>query len=139
MKKLLFVILTLVLFSTQCMAINKEWSAVLGFAGGFLTAQVVNGPKEHIEYKPYYHNHQPHYQVPPSCHPPVVISKPPICFPRPQPVYVTPYPQGHWEYIEEKTYIPGTWIYQQIGPNTYQKIWQEGYYQVVVKKVWVNH
>lgn len=139
MKKLLFVILALALFSTMfstpCIAANKEWSAVLGFAGGFLTAQVMNGQKEHFEHRNYYHC-QPYQKMPMVYHSPVIISQPPIY---PQPVYVVPVQQGHWEYIEERVYVPGTWVYQQISPNTYQKIWQDGYYKVIVKKIWVNN
>ena len=110
MSKLMIIGLIVALAACPCMAINKEWSAAIGFLGGVLTTKAFD-------------NHQ-HCEK-------VYIQQ------QPQQVYYVA-PSGHWEYINEQIWVPGTWVYQEIGPNTYQKIWREGYYQTITKKIWVT-
>lgn len=112
MKKLIIIITALAIATTPCMAINKEWSAALGFLGGVVATKAFDNHREHYE------RHNVYYCPPP------------------QTVYVVQ--SGHWEVIQEKVWVPGQWIFQEIGPNTYKKVWQEGYYKIVEKRVWVQ-
>jgi hypothetical protein len=50
--KIIYVLLTIVLLSTQnAMAINKEWSAVLGFVGGVLVSEAYNRETSRVVYE----------------------------------------------------------------------------------------
>lgn len=119
------------------MAINKEWSAALGFLGGMLATRT------------YDYNHSqgygrggcgPRYYAPPPpppCAPPVYVqAPPPTVIVQQQPVYIQQ-PAGHYEIRQERQWVEGSWRYEQLDCNTYRKVWSPGYYQTVEVKVWV--
>ena len=118
------------------MAINKEWSAALGFLGGVMLADHVDHHRSY-DYD-YVRCDRPVYVQQTYCPPPVVVQQ---C---PQPVYVQQQPvivqqqQGHYEFRTEQRWIPGIWTYEQIGCNQYRKVWTPGYYQTTQTKVWVQ-
>ncbi len=107
-------------------AINKEWSAALGFLGGVLVSDCAHGgwggPRERYG--------------PPPCERPVYYAPAPV-YVQQAPIIVQQ-PSGHYEYREEQQWVPGFWQYQQIDMNTYRKIWVAGHYQPVQVKVWVQ-
>ena len=105
-------------------AINKEWSAALGFVGGVLVAN-------NHHYRQQYNN----CRTAPAYYQPVVYTAPPC----PPPVIVRESrPSGHWEYREQQEWVPGSWKYEEIGCNTYRKTWCPGYYRTSTVKVWVE-
>ena len=107
--------------SMEAKAINKEWSAVAGFLGGVLVANN--------------HHYRQSYRREARCYTaqPVVVQQQ-YC---PPPVVVVQQPSGHYELQERQVWVPGTWVYQEIGPNTYQKVWQPGCYKTETVRVWV--
>ena len=123
------------LFAAQNMpaqAINKEWSAVAGFAGGVLFA---NAAQHHRSY------HRPAVYHQPVQH--VVYQQPVQHVVYHQPVRTVhvrhqPAPQGYYEWRTERVWVPGTWIYEPCGYNSHRKVWQAGYYTTVRNKVWVS-
>lgn len=129
------------------MAINKEWSAALGFLGGVLVADHAT---HHRSYDYSYGRggcDRPVYVQQTYCPPPPVVVQqcpPPVVVQQcSQPVYVqqpvvVQQAQGHYEYRTEQRWIPGTWTYEQIGCNQYRKVWTPGYYQTTQTKVWVQ-
>lgn len=127
--------------SMPAMAINKEWSAALGFIGGVMATRA-------HDYRmiqrgggcgPTYYSPPPQvYQRPPvyvqNCPPPqVIVQQQPVYVQQPQVVET-----GHYEIREEQQWVPGQWRYEQIGCDTYRKIWEPGYYRTVRTKVWVS-
>lgn len=118
MKKIMLVLLASIIVTSPCMAINKEWSAALGFLGGVLTTKALDNCNRHVEYRQY----------------------PNVYYVNPQPTTIIyTQPSGHWEVIQEKIWIEGTWVYEQICHNTYKKVWKEGYYKIVERRIWVNY
>lgn len=107
--------LAVVLQPVAAQAINREWSAALGFLGGMLVANASRG--------------QPVYYEPVVVHQPVVV---------PQPVYVEqPVEYGYYEYREQPIWVPGVWVY--VGPpHCQRRTWQPGYYRTEMVRVWVS-
>lgn len=114
--------LSAVLLAAQVMpaqAINREWSAVAGFAGGMLVANAINCNRGY--------SRQVVYQQPVVYHQPVqtvVVHQPP--------------PQGYYRWETSRSWVPGCWVYEDRGCGTTYKIWQPGYYQTYRSKVWVD-
>jgi hypothetical protein len=117
--------LSAVILAAQSMpaqAINREWSAVAGFAGGVLVANA-------------FHHNRGYYAQP-------------VCYQRPvqqviyQPVqtlvYQEPVRTGYYEWLTERVWVPGCWVYEDRGYSAPYKIWQPGYYTTVRNKVWVD-
>ena len=121
------------------MAINKEWSAALGFMGGVLATRA-------HDYRMMQRGDcgRSVYYAPPApvryCPPPVVQSCPPTVIVQQQPVVIQQQvvETGHYEWREEQQWVAGQWRYEEIGPNTYRKIWEPGFYRTVRSKVWVT-
>ena len=115
--------LSAVLLAAQVMpaqAINKEWSAVAGFAGGMLVANAINCNRG-------YSSRQVGYQQPVVYHQPV------------QTVVVhQPQPQGYYQWQTQRSWVPGCWVYEDRGCGTTYKVWRPGYYQTYRTKVWVD-
>jgi hypothetical protein len=113
-------------------AINKEWSAALGFLGGVLVANNANCNRS-------YYSREVVYQQPVVYRQPVVYQQPVVYerAPCPAPVIIREQPTGHYEYREHRQWVAGRWVYEEIGCNTYRKSWQPGYYKTVTVKVWV--
>ncbi len=113
--------------SMPAQAINKEWSAVAGFVGGVLVANAVNcGPRT-----TYYQPAPVVYQAPT-----VVVHEPPpriVRYERPS------RPSGYYEYRSERVWVPGRWVYEDLGCGRERKVWEPGYYETVQNKVWVSH
>ena len=105
--------------SMEAKAINREWSAVAGFLGGVLVAN-------NYHYRHEYRGSRCYASQP------VVVQQ--ACPPQ---VVVVEQPAGHYELQERQVWVPGAWVYQEIGPNTYQKVWQPGCYKTETIRVWV--
>ncbi len=107
--------------SMPVQAINREWSAVAGFAGGVLVANA-------------YHCHRGYSRQ--------VIYQQPIQHVVYQPVqtivYQEPVRTGYYEWLTERVWVPGCWVYEDRGYGTTYKIWQPGYYKTMRTKVWVD-
>lgn len=131
--------------TTPAMAINKEWSAALGFLGGVMATRTVD---YHRSQQGYYRGGygsgygggcRPVVVQQSYCPPPVVVQSyapPPVIVQ--QPVYVQQQPSGHYEYREEQQWVEGSWRYEEIGCNTYRKTWCPGFYKTVRVQVWVQ-
>ena len=110
----------------QAQAINKEWSAALGFVGGMLVANNYNGYRSCPPRQVY---------VRESCPPPVVVRE--YC-PPPRPVVIERrVSSGHYEYETRQVWVDGQWNYEDIGCGRYRKVWCPGYYKNVQVRVWV--
>jgi hypothetical protein len=120
MKKTLMILTTglAVLLSPipQAQAINREWSAVLGFLGGYMVA---NGGLSQRAY---------------SCEP-VVVEQPVVYR---TVVVEEPVETGHYECRPQQVWVPGCWSYAG-GPCGYgRRMWNPGYYRVDYVQVWVS-
>lgn len=121
------------------MAINKEWSAALGFIGGVLATRTYDYNHSYRGYGGGGCGPRPYYVQQP-CPPPVYVQPcpPPTVVVQQQPVYVQQ-PSGHYEIRQEQQWVEGVWKYEQVGCNTYRKVWCPGYYRSVEVKVWVQN
>ena len=97
----------------EAAAINREWSAALGFLGGLLVANASCQPQRTV------------YQET------VVVEQPVIC----EPVIIEE-PAGHYEYREQQVWIPGRWVYMGHG-RCQRRLWEPGYYRTETIRVWV--
>jgi len=95
-------------------AINKEWSAVLGFLGGVLVANASCAPNTVVREEVY-------------------VQQPVI---RERIIIEEPEPCGHYEYREQRVWVPGRWIYTGHG-RCRRRVWQSGYYRTELVRVWV--
>ncbi len=119
MKKTLFILaLAAVVLVSQVQpaaAINKEWSAVLGFVGGYLVANACDSRTV---------VHEQVVVASPPCSQVVVVEEPMI---------VT----GHYEMQPQQIWVPGCWT-RVCGPCGYRSVWTPGYYRVEYIQVWVS-
>ena len=91
----------------QSQAINREWSAALGFLGGILVADSMhNHHQDRIVYR------QPCYEDSYYCAP------------------------GHWEEIMQQRWVPGYWIEGRDRCGYPTQTWIEGYYIMVPVRVY---
>lgn len=113
--------------SMPARAINEEWAAVAGFVGGVLVANAATcGPRT-----TYVQPSTVVYQAPP-----VVVHEPPprvVYYERPS------RPRGYYEHRTERVWVPGRWVYEDLGCGRERKIWEPGYYETVRNKVWVSY
>jgi len=117
--------------SMPAIAINKEWSAVAGFAGGVLVANAIScnrgysrqvvyqQPVQHVVYQ------QPVQQVVYQPVERVVVHERPV-------------QTGYYEWRTERRYMPGFWVYEDMGCGNRRRVWQPGYYETVRVKSWVD-
>jgi hypothetical protein len=121
--------------ATPAMAINKEWSAALGFLGGVMATRTYD---HHREYRREYYGgcESRGYDYPPQQ---VIVQQPPTVIYQQAPVIVQQpaVQQGHYEWRDEQQWVPGEWRYEEIGCNTYRKTWCPGYYKTVRTQIWV--
>lgn len=119
MKKVsIAIVLAAVLVMGQAIpasAINKEWSAVLGLLGGYMVANGGLSQRTVV------------YETTP-----VVVERPVVR----QIVVEEPVDMGHYEYRDQRVWIPGRWVLIE-GPCGYERLWKPGYYQVSQVRVWV--
>ena len=108
-------------------AINKEWSAALGFLGGVLVANNC-GSRSYESSTVVYREYSP---------PPRVIYERPR-YVEPPPVVVRRAPSGHYEYREQQVWVPGRWDYVETGCNTFRRVWTPGCYRTETVRVWVE-
>jgi hypothetical protein len=100
----------------QANAINREWSAALGFLGGYLVAN--GGLCAKTVYQ------EPVYIERPVYHETVVVEEPVVT--------------GHYEYREERIWTPGYWECRVTSCGHEERVWHEGYYRSELVKVWVD-
>jgi len=109
--------------SIPAKAINREWSAVAGFAGGMLVANAIS---HHRNYSRQVVYHQPvHQQVIYQPVERVVVRERPV-------------ETGYYEWRTERRFVPGYWVYEDMGCGNRRKIWEPGYYKNVRVKTWVD-
>lgn len=96
-------------------AINEEWSAVAGFVGGLLVANVANdsctvsrAPRT-VNY-----NHNYYYENTRRA------------------------PRGHYQWETRRVWVPGRWQYYYNDCGRREKYWSAGYYKVERTRVWVS-
>lgn len=113
MKRTILVSILLGLFlvsSATTNAINKEWSAVLGFVGGVVVANSFDNHPVHRDiiierqYRPYY----------------------------------AEYPTGHYELRTRQVWVPGEYQYVYGRHGRVQRVWASGYYRIERCRVWVE-
>jgi len=118
-KTMLSVAITAALLLGSAMpasAINREWSAVLGFLGGYMVA---NGGL----------CHRTVYQEP------VYIERPVY---RETIIVEEPMVTGHYEMQERTIWEPGYWEVIVTRCGREQRIWHDGCYRTERVKVWVD-
>lgn len=108
--------------SMPAKAINKEWSAVAGFAGGVLVANAASCYRGYSRPVVY---HQPVQQVVYQPVERVVVRERQV-------------QTGYYEWRTERRYVPGFWVYEDMGCGNRRKIWEPGYYETVRVKSWVD-
>lgn len=107
-------------------AINREWSAVLGFVGGYALANAVNCPR------PVYYE-QPVYVERPVY--PVYVEQP--VYVQPAPVFVEE-PAGYYEWQPQRIWVQGCWVHSYDNWGYRRRMWQPGYYRTHQVRVWVQ-
>ena len=100
----------------QASAINREWSAVLGFLGGYMVA---NGGLGH---RTVYQ--EPVYVQQPVYHETIIVEEPVVT--------------GHYEMQERTIWEPGFWELIVTRCGREQRIWHDGYYRTEMVQVWVD-
>ena len=98
-------------------AINREWSAALGFLGGYMVA---NGGllSPRVVYQ------EPVYVERPVYHETVIVEEPVVT--------------GHYEMQERTIWEPGYWEILVTPSGREQRIWRDGCYRTEIVKVWVD-
>ena len=104
-------------------AINREWSAALGFLGGWMVANGGLCPRTVVVHEQ-------------ACVEPVVVERP-VFVERPV-IVERPIPAGHYEYREERIWVPGSWEYVETRCGNVERVWREGFYRTEMIKVWVD-
>jgi hypothetical protein len=107
-------------------AINKEWSAALGFLGGLMVANAGGCERTVVR--------EQVVVAPPPCPPPVIIR---------EPVYYEEVVEetaacGHWEYRRERSWIPGRWICIRDACGFSQRVWEPARCGFRTVRVWVD-
>ncbi|MFH0915985.1 MAG: hypothetical protein V1912_06005 [bacterium] len=118
MKKMILVWTAILMVTAfqPAQAINREWSAVLGFLGGYMVA---NGGLSQRAY---------------SCEP--VVVAPPVVYER---VMVQePEAMGYYECQPQQVWVPGWWSSVRTPCGYVRRTWNPGYYQVQYVQVWVS-
>jgi len=100
----------------QASAINREWSAVLGFLGGYMMANGGLCPRTVYQ--------EPVYVERPVYRERVVIEEPVVT--------------GHYEFRERRVWEPGFWECIATRCGREERVWHEGYYRTEMIKVWVD-
>jgi hypothetical protein len=120
MKKILQVIVLamVVLFAPvmQVCAINREWSAALGFLGGWMAANGGLCPRTVYQ--------EPVYVERPIYHETVVVEEPVVT--------------GHYELRERQVWMPGYWECIVAPCGHEERVWHEGSYRTEMIRVWVD-
>lgn len=100
----------------QASAINREWSAVLGFLGGYMVAN--GGLCSRTVYQ------EPLCVERPVYHETIIVEKPVIA--------------GHYELCERRIWEPGFWEVLVTRCGREQRIWHDGCYRTEMVQVWVD-
>jgi hypothetical protein len=100
----------------QAGAINREWSAALGFLGGWMVANGGLCPRTVYQ--------EPVYVERPVYRETVVVEEPVVT--------------GHYEYRERQIWTPGFWECIVTPRGHGERVWHEGYYRTETIKVWVT-
>jgi hypothetical protein len=97
-------------------AINREWSAVLGFLGGWMVANGGLCPRTVYQ--------EPVYVERPIYRETIVVEEPVVT--------------GHYEFRERQVWEPGFWerIVTRCGRE--ERVWHEGHYRTEMIKFWVD-
>ena len=126
--------------SPEARAGDEGWAALGGYVVGSL---IGGGGHGHGSYRVGYHsrghrsghhvNYRPaprYYHAPPVRYETVIVENhyaPP------------PEPEGHYEYQEQRIWVPGSYSYEYDRCGRQIKVWHEGYYRTEQVKVWVPH
>jgi hypothetical protein len=105
----------------QASAINKEWSAVLGFVGGYMVGNGGACQRTVVREQPVYVER------------PVYVEQPIVR----EVVVEQPVVTGHYEYRQQQIWVPGCWTYVQT-PCGYEQMWRPGCYRMQTITVWVQ-
>ena len=118
-KTMLAVVVTTALWvgpAMQASAINREWSAVLGFLGGYMVAN--GGLCQRTVYQ------EPVYIERPVYRETIIVEEPVVT--------------GHYEMQERTIWEPGFWEVIVTRCGREQRIWHDGCYRTEMVKVWVD-
>ena len=97
-------------------AINREWSAALGFLGGLMVAN--GGLCQRTVYQ------EPVYIERPVYRETIIVEEPVVT--------------GHYEMQERTIWAPGYWEVIVTRCGREQRIWHDGCYRTEMVKVWVD-
>lgn len=100
----------------QASAINREWSAVLGFLGGYMVAN--GGLCTRTVYQEPVCVQQPVYRET------IIVQEPVVT--------------GHYEYREQQIWVPGFWESIPLRCGRVDRVWHEGYYRTEMVRIWVD-
>mgnify|MGYP001767324374 CR=1 FL=1 len=100
----------------QASAINREWSAVLGFLGGYMVANGGLCPRTVYQ--------EPVYVERPVYRETIIVEQPVVT--------------GHYEFREEQIWVPGFWESIPLRCGRVDRVWHEGYYRTEMFRVWVD-
>lgn len=95
---------------------DKVAAAIGGFIGGVIVGS-------HLDR----HDHRPA---------PVIISTPPPC--EPEVIVVHDRPQGHWEMVGTRVWVPGRWVTGVDSCGRRVRTQTAGYYENRTQRVWVE-
>ena len=120
MKKTMFAVVLMGVLvagpAMQASAINREWSAVLGFLGGYMVAN--GGLCSRTVYQEPVYIQQPVYRET------VIVEQPVVT--------------GHYEWREQQIWEPGFWELIVTRCGREQRIWHDGCYRTERVQVWVD-
>jgi hypothetical protein len=117
----------------QASAKNEGLAALGGFIGGVVVGAALDHGHNRPDYRPGYRvDYRNDYRVPAPAYCP-----PPVC--EPQVVrYAPPVPQGYWQDVQVKTWVPECWVMGRDRWGRPVRVLQPGYYTYSTNRQWVS-
>lgn len=103
-------------------AINREWSAALGFLGGVLFANAARC--DGVTYERV-------VERPVVVERPIIVEQPVVW----REIVVERPACGYWDWRERRVWVPGRWRHDRCRGR---RMWEEGHYRVERVRVWVT-